>query len=62
MKTNEQDQYLAHEAIAMMENGRPTPTRQKRLLIDGLTRDWTATYIHFGNTPPSHGLNVGTTR
>ncbi|MEM6884165.1 MAG: hypothetical protein AAF571_03980 [Verrucomicrobiota bacterium] len=52
MKTNtnqdNQDYYLAQEAIAMMENGRPTPMRQKRLLIEGLTRDFTATYIHFG--------------
>lgn len=58
----DQDYYLAQEAIAMMENGRPTSMRQKRQLIEGLTRDFTATYIHFGNTTQSHELNPRTTQ
>lgn len=60
--THNEDQYLAHEAIAMMENGRPTPIRQKRRLIEGLARDFTATYIHFGNTRPDPFLKPGATQ
>ncbi|MEM1158850.1 MAG: hypothetical protein AAGH72_11415 [Verrucomicrobiota bacterium] len=64
MKTNHslnnQDHYLAQEAIAMMENGRPTPVHHKRRLIEGLTRDFTATYIHFGTT--GNPLKPGTAR
>lgn len=59
--TEHEDHYLAQEAIAMMENGRPTPMRQKRRLIDGLIRDFTATYIHFGNNTQNHNLNPGAT-
>ncbi|MGF1677809.1 MAG: hypothetical protein ACFCUX_01295 [Candidatus Methylacidiphilales bacterium] len=39
---------LSGEAIAMMENGRPTPRRERRKLVQSLLCEWSQTLVCFG--------------